>query len=220
MTTKINLFGIRALIAIASWSLIGCSIAHEATSPPPPPILLQQPLAAFPEAFREVLAAEPPEDQQVFLARPGDEQRAIVAEWQRREKVMETFTLTEQTIISTLSQDDSDEFFNIATDQRQAQEQYLADAETRYLDSLDDCLEKTHRRFGPRAETRVTPKALQSLTVPEQALIKHLSPDESAQFLALPDAQREQWMSDRVNRKVDQLLSCATRTNRRLGEPI
>jgi hypothetical protein len=220
MIGRINFFVIAAVAGIAPFALLSCSAGPEAASPQAPATLQQQQLAAFPEAFREVLSAESQQDQQTFLARPADQQRAIVEEWQRREKLMDSFTPTEQTIISTLSQDDSDNFFTIPADQRKQQEQFLADAETRYLDSLDDCLESTHRRFGPRAETKIKPQALQSLTVSEQALIKHLGPEETTQFLAVPDAQREQWMSDRVNRKVDQLLSCATHTNRRLGEPI
>jgi hypothetical protein len=220
MMNKINFFVVVISVGMASFAFVACSTGPAATPPQVPATIQQQQLAAFPEAFREVLSEESEKDRQAFLARPADEQRAIVEEWQRREKVMETFTPTEQTIISTLSQDDSDNFFNIPDDQRKQQEQFLADAETRYLDSLDACLESTHRRFGPRTETKIAPQALLALTVAERAFIRHLGPEETTQFLALPDAQREQWMSDRVNRKVDQLLSCVTHSNRRLGEPI
>jgi hypothetical protein len=78
----------------------------------------------------------------------------------------------------------------------------------------------THRRFGPRAKINVAPQVLNAYTPPEQAIIKHLSPQESKEFLALPKNQEEQSLSDTVNRKVEQLASCVTHTNRRLGEPI
>ena len=177
-------------------------------------------LQRLPPAFREVLAAEPEKDQQEFFALPADEQRAIVEERECREKMVDQFSPTERTIIWTLSQDDNDEFFKIPEDQKEQQEVFLADAETRYLDLLDDCLVNTHRRFGPRVESNVAPQSLKPFSPPEQAVIKHLSPEESKQFLSLAKDQQEQSLSDTVNRKVEQLLICENHSNRRLGEPI
>ena len=204
---------------LTSLTLFGCAAGPE-VSVPQPLTAQQQQLAALPPAFREVLAAQPEKDQQVFLARSADEQNAIVEEWQRREKMVDKFSPTERTIIWTLSQDDNDEFFKIPEDQKEQQETFLADAETRYLDLLDDCLVSTHRRFGPRVESNVAPQLLKPFTPPEQAVIKHLSTEESKEFMALAKDQQEQSLSDTVNRKVEQLLMCENHSNRRLGEPI
>jgi len=220
-------FGIKffytvASAILASATLLSCSDLPGLGAPvSAPPQQQQQPqLDALPPAFREVLGAEPEKDQQAFLARSANEQHAIIEEWERREKMLDRFTSAERTIISTLSQEDTDDFFQIPEDHKDQQEQYLADAETRYLDSLDDCLVNTHRRFGPRVESNIAQEALKRFTPPEQAIIKHLTPEESKQFLTLSQDQREQFLTDTADRKVDQLLSCVTHSNRRLGEPL
>ena len=63
-------------------------------------------------------------------------------------------------------------------------------------------------------------KASSADVKPKVAERKHLTPEESKQLLALSRDQQQQFLTDMVNRKVEQLLSCATHTNRRLGEPI
>jgi hypothetical protein len=207
----IKFFSIGACAILAASTLLSCS--SESTGGIPETAQEQQ-LAAMPSAFRQVLMDEPEEDRQAFFASSAAEQQATIVEWQRREKIMQRFTPAEKTIISTLSQNDTDAFAALPEDNKDQQEQFLADAETRYLDALDDCLVSTHRRFGPAPESNLAPPSLKDFTPPEQALIKHLSEEESKQFSALPKDQREKFLTDAVDRKVDLLLNCTTRSAR------
>src|SRR5579872_169484 len=207
-----------AVVVLAPMSVFACS-ARNHSNDAPPSIAHQQELANLPPAFKATLPRLPEKDQQAFLNSPADERAAIATEWQRREKMLASFTPAERTIISTLSQDDSAEFFKIPGDQRAQQEKFLTDAVNVFLSSLDQCLANTHRRFGPAVEPKLSPRSLATFTPPEQAVIMRFTPVESQQFFALSKTQQEDFLSATVNRRIDQLLSCATRTNRRLGEP-
>lgn len=205
-------------VVLAPTSLPGCA-ARTRSHDVQQPTAQEQELANLSPAFREALAQEPEKDQLDFLARPPAERDSIAMEWQRREKMLVSFTPAERTIISTLSQDDSKEFFKIPGHQKDQQEQFLTDAITVFLSSLDQCLANTHRRFGPAVEPNLSPQSTAAFTPSEQAIIAHLTATESKQFGVLSKDQQEDFLSATVNRKVGQLLSCATRTNRRLAEP-
>jgi hypothetical protein len=207
----IKLFSIVASALLASSTLLSCS---SETASGIPETSQQQQLAAMPPAFREVLADEPAEDRQAFFESSAADQQAVIAEWERREKMMDRFTPAEKTIISTLSQNDTDAFAALPEGNEDSQEQFLADTETRYLNALDDCLVSTHRRFGPGTNLKLEAPALDGFTPPEQAVIKHLTEEESKQLLSLPKDQREQFLTDAVSRKVDLLLSCTTHSAR------
>lgn len=213
--SRIKLFSLASIVAAAT-SLSSC--ASQSIAPVPAAAVGQQQMAALPAGFQQALAQAPEEQQQAFFVKTAEERQAIVDEWQRRESMMDRFSPVEQMIISTLSQDDSDAFFALPDDQKKEQE-FLARAETGYLDSLDTCLVETHRRFGPAEANQIAPGVMTQFAPAEQSVIKHLTAQESAEFLALSKDQREQFLNDAVTRKVDQLLECATRSNRRPGDP-
>jgi len=209
-----------------SWSLLasalsllmllpGCSSRNGGD----PATVGRQRLATPPPAFQEQLAQEPRKDREAFLDRPPAEQEVLTTEWQRQEQILQQFTPAERTIISALSQPDSDDFFRIPAQNKAAQEHFLTESISAYLSRLDACLVNTHRRFGPAAQFDSSNRSLATYTPPEQVLIRHLTSDESKQFFLMSKDRQETFLSDRLNRRLEQLLSCETRSNRRLGEP-
>jgi hypothetical protein len=221
-------FKFRALSLVAGTLLASSTLPSCATEPavvaPQASAIRQQQLGPLPPEFREALTQEPEDQQEEFFAQSDNERAAIIAQWQeavqRREQLMDSFTPAERTIISTLSQEDKDAFFALPDDDKNRHERFLAGAETRYLDMLDDCHVRTHRRFGPATETPIDPQSLNQCTVPEQAVITRLTPKEVQGFTGMPTDMREQFVTETVNRKVEQLLSCETRSNRRLEESL
>ena len=187
------------------------SIAMVACSPMDPPDNL-------PPEVREAVAVEPKSEQEAFLARPADQQKLMVVEFQRRQRMLNTFTPVEKTIISSMSQADEDDFFKIPPDRKSEQEAFLTQAVSTYLNSLEQCQINTHRRFAADAPVKLSSQSLIGFTPSEQALIRHLTPAECKHLFAESKPQQETYLSDTLNRKVADLLSCATRSNRRLRD--
>jgi hypothetical protein len=194
--------------------LPGCS--RQKHDPPKPK---QENLVNSPPALEAQLAQEPKKDREAFLARPPAEQKIMTTEWQRREQLLKQFTPTERTIISALSQPDSDDFFRIPPDDKAAQERFLTESISAYMNRLDACLVNTHRRFGPEVEADFPSRPAASYTPPEQVLIQHLTPEESRRFFSTSSDKQESFLSDHLKHQLEQLLSCETHSNRRLGEP-
>lgn len=177
-----------------------------------------QQLSALPEGFREVLTNESAPEQAAFFAKSEQERNGIIAEWERRKAMMDQFTDSEKELISILSQDDTEAFFAIAPEKKDQQEQFLADAEKRYDDMLNYCVVASHRRFGAAIEMPVDEETKKAFTQSEQAVIKSLTPSESKAFSATPEAGRERFLADTIDRKTTELLNCVSRPSRRSEE--
>jgi len=175
-------------------------------------------MEGLPSDMQAAVAKEPKAQQEAFLARPAEERKTMAAEYERRQQMLASFTPAERTIISSMSQADTDDFFKIPPDQKLRQQQFLTEAVKTYLNSLDECELNTHRRFAPATELELAPRSLTGFTAPERAIIEHLTPAEAHQLFAKAKPEQEAFLSDTLERKVQQLLSCATRSNRRLRD--
>ena len=97
----------------------------------------------IPPGFMTVLQSEPPSEQRKFLDLPKERQQEIIAAWKQRLDLMQTFSPAERVIISSLSTDDSDKFFDL-TDRSQ-QQSFLADRVKTQINDWIACRTETHR---------------------------------------------------------------------------
>ena len=171
-----------AVAVLAAMSLSACS-SRNTRSTTRLPTAEEEQLQELPPALKEAIAQQPEKERSAFLARPAAERMALAQEWQRREKMLDSFTPAERTLISSLSQVDSEEFFKIPADQKYQQERFLTDAVTVYLNSVNECFANTHRRFGPPAQPDLAEQSLTAFTLPERALIEYLTPCASKTVL-------------------------------------
>ena len=196
-------------------TLVSCS---EQSSPVLQPTPQNQQLNALPENFRAALRNETSEYQLEFFAKPETERNNIIAAWQQRMDLIAPFNRSERVLISILSQDDTESFLAIAADNKDQQEQFLADAEDRYSGMLNYCLVSTHRRFGAAIKTPINEAAKKHFTLSEQAIIKSLTPSEAKEFFATPVDAQQKFLADAVDRKTQQLLNCVSRVSRHSEE--
>ena len=125
----------------------------------------------FTPAERMVISSMPPDQQDKFFALTRDQQEPFLADKAKlnnqalvncltlthrrfgefisgaegREQAVKRFTPTEQAIISGLSREDSDKFFELPEND---QEQFLTDTVKRDTEQLIACMTQSNRRLG------------------------------------------------------------------------
>jgi hypothetical protein len=130
----------------------------------------EQMIQTFTPAERMVISSLPSSDQDKFFLLSKDKEEPFLAEKAKvnhealvncltlthrrfgeyitagdRESASQRFTLTEQAVISGLSQEDSNRFFALPADQ---QEQFLADTVRGNTEQLIGCMTQSHRHLG------------------------------------------------------------------------